>query len=272
MIDLLPDLLKLLGYQFFQYALIGGVLATLACASIGLFLILRKEAMIVDGIAHTAFGGIAIGVFFSINPILPALLISSIAVLSISYMKKKGLAQSDSAIAVMLALGFSTGLIIISLAGGFNVELFSYLFGSILYDRLHRPLIVSVLSVSVLLFLSIFYKELLCITFDEQSSKLTGIPVELISTAFNLMVAITIVVSIKIIGIILVIALVVIPALSALQLHLSFKKTMAATVMLGIAGVVSGLFLSAVYDVATSGVIVFALVGMFIIAALVGRR
>ena len=85
MIDFLPALLKLLGYQFFQYALIGGVLATLACAWIGLFLILRKESMIVDGIAHTAFGGIAIGVFFSINPILPALLISAIAVLGISH-------------------------------------------------------------------------------------------------------------------------------------------------------------------------------------------
>jgi len=272
MIDLLPALLKLLGYQFFQYALIGGVLATLACAWIGLFLILRKESMIVDGIAHTAFGGIAIGVFFSINPILPALLISAIAVLGISYMRKKGLAQSDSAIAVMLALGFSTGLIIISLAGGFSVELFSYLFGSILTISYADLIIVSALSISALLFLSIFYKELLCISFDEESSRLTGIPVEVISTAFNIMVAVTIVVSIKIIGIILVIALIVIPALSALQLRLSFKKTMAATVILGITGVVAGLFLSAAYDVATSGVIVFALLGMFIISALIGRR
>lgn len=272
MIDIFSPLLKLLGYQFFQYALIGGALATLACAWIGLFLILRKESMIVDGLAHTAFGGIAIGVFFAINPLLPALIVSSIAVLAISYMRKKGLAQSDSAIAVMLALGFSTGLIIISLAGGFNVELFSYLFGSILTISYNDLVIVSVLSISVLLFLSIFYKELLCIAFDEESSRLTGIPVEIISTAFNIMVAVTIVVSIKIIGIILVVALIVIPALSALQLHLSFKKTMVATVILGIIGVVSGLFLSAVYDVATSGIIVFAMLGVFLISALIGRR
>jgi len=133
-------------------------------------------------------------------------------------------------------------------------------------------MIVSILSISVLLFLSIFYKELLCIAFDEESSRLTGIPVEIISTAFNIMVAVTIVVSIKIIGIILVVALIVIPALSALQLHLSFKKTMVATVILGIIGVVAGLFLSAVYDVATSGIIVFAMLGVFLISALIGRR
>jgi zinc transport system permease protein len=264
----LPDLL---GYQFFQYALIGGTIATLACAWIGLFLVLRKEAMIVDGVAHTAFGGIALGLFLGVTPLVPALAVSIIAVLAITYMRRKGLAQSDSAIAVMLALGFSTGLIVISLAGGFNVELFTYLFGSILTISQTDLMLITGLSVFIIAFMLVFYKELLAITFDEGSSRLTGIPVEALSLAFNLMVAVTIVVTIKIIGIILVVALVVIPALSALQFRLSFRKTMLASMAIGVASMISGLFLSALYNVATSGVIVFAAVGIFLASAVYNR-
>jgi zinc transport system permease protein len=106
------EIFRLLGFQFFQHALLGGTIAALACAWVGLFLILRKEAMIGDGIAHTAFGGIALGLFLGVNPILTSLLVSILAVLGRSYMRSKGLAQSDSAIADMLAVGFSAGLII----------------------------------------------------------------------------------------------------------------------------------------------------------------
>lgn len=264
-------LLDLFGYQFFQYAVLGGSVATLACAWIGLFLVLRKEAMLVDGVAHTAFGGIALGVFLGITPLIPAMAISVLAVLAITYMRRKGLAQSDSAIAIMLALGFSTGLVIISLAGGFNVELFSYLFGSILTINLADLMLVSCLSLSIIVFMTVFYKELLSITFDEGSSRLTGIPVEALSLAFNLMVAVTIVVTIKIIGIILVVALVVIPALSALQFRLSFRKTMLASMAFGVASMIGGLLLSAVYNVATSGVIVFTAVGIFLASAAYNR-
>jgi len=263
--------LDLLGYQFFQYALVGGSVATLACAWIGLFLVLRKESMLVDGIAHTAFGGIAMGFFLGVTPLVPALIISIFAVLAITYMRRGGLAQSDSAIAVMLALGFSTGLIIISLAGGFNVELFSYLFGSILTISLTDLELIAGLSIFIILFMTIFYKELLALTFDEESSRLTGIPVEALSLAFNLIVAVTIVVTIKIIGIILVVALIVIPALSALQFRVSFRKTMLAAVIVGVVSMVSGLFLSAVYNVATSGIIVFTAVGIFLVSAVYNR-
>lgn len=265
------EIFGLLRYQFFQHALLGGGIAALACAWVGLFLILRKEAMMGDGIAHTAFGGIALGLFLGVNPILTALLISILAVLGVSYMKRKGLAQSDSAIAVMLALGFSTGLIIISLAGGFNVELFSYLFGSILTIDQNDLIVVSTLGIFTIVFLGVFYKELLSITFDEEDSRLMGIPVRALSTGFNLLVAVTIVLSIKVIGIILVVALMVLPGLSALQLNLSFKATTLAAVGFGIVGMISGILLSAVYDVATSGVIVFTSVGFFLFAAMYNR-
>ena len=264
----LIDIFRLFGFQFFQNALLGGTIVSLACAWVGLFLILRKEAMIGDGIAHTAFGGIALGLFLGINPILTALLVSILAVLGISYMRKRGLAQSDSAIAVMLAVGFSTGLIIISLAGGFNVELFSFLFGSILTIDQTDLIIVSILGISTILILGIFYKELLSMTFDEEGARLMGVPVRLLSLTFNLLVAITIVLSIKVIGVILVVALLVLPGLSALQLNRSFKGTTLAAIGFGTVSMITGILLSAVYNVATSGVIVFTAAGIFLFTAI----
>ena len=267
----LIDIFRLFGFQFFQNALLGGTITALACAWVGLFLILRKEAMIGDGIAHTAFGGIALGLFLGVNPILIALLVSVLAVLGISYMRKRGLAQSDSAIAVMMAVGFSMGLIIISLAGGFNVELFSFLFGSILTIDQTDLLIVLLFGISTILILGIFYKELLSMTFDEESARLIGIPVKPLSLAFNLLVAITIVLSIKVIGVILVVALLVLPGLSALQLNLSFKGTTLTAIGFGIASMTIGILLSSVYNVATSGVIVFTAAGIFMFTAIYRR-
>lgn len=258
---------RLFNYRFFQFALLGGTIAALACALVGLFIILRKESMIGDGIAHMSFGGIALGLYLGVQPLLTALALSIFSVLAISYMRKKGLAQSDSAIAVMLAIGFSSGLIIISLAGGFNVELFSYLFGSILTIDQLDLLLISILGVSALLFIGVFYKELLSMTFDEESSRLMGIPIDALSISFNVLVAVTIVLSIKVVGMILVVALLVLPGLAALQLNLSFKGTTFASIAFGVASVLAGIFISALCDVATSGVIVFTAVGFFIFAA-----
>jgi zinc transport system permease protein len=259
------SIIDLIGYRFFQNALIGGVIAAVACAAVGLFLILKKEAMIGDGITHTAFGGIALGLFLGINPLLTALGVSVLAVLAISYMRRKNVAPSDSAIAVMLALGFSFGLILISIAGGFNVELLSYLFGSILTIDEVDLLFVSLLGVFVLLFLSFFRRELLSIVFDEEDSRVLGIPTNSLSLAFDLLVATTIVLSIKVVGTVLVIALLVLPGLSALQLSLSFRKTMLAAVGFSILSTVVGILLSATFDVATSGLIVFVAVLLFLL-------
>lgn len=259
------SIIDLLSYRFFQNALIGGVIAAAACAAVGLFLILKKEAMIGDGITHTAFGGIALGLLLGINPLLTALGVSVLAVLAISYMRRKNVAPSDSAIAVMLALGFSFGLILISVAGGFNVEILSYLFGSILAIDEVDLLFVSLFGVIVLLFLSFFRRELLSIVFDEEDSRVLGIPTNTLSLAFDLLVATTIVLSIKVVGTVLVVALLVLPGLSALQLSLSFRKTMLAAVGFSILSTVIGILFSATFDVATSGLIVFVAVLLFLL-------
>ena len=262
------NLLDLFGYQFFQHALIGGIIAAVACGLVGLFLILKKEAMVGDGLSHTAFGGIALGLLLGVNPLLTALGVSVLAVFAISYMRQKKIATSDSAIAVMLALGFSTGLIVISIAGGFNVELFSYLFGSILTIDLMDLALVSLLGLSVLLFIGFFRRELLSMVFDEEDSRIMGIPTRRLSMVFDLLVAVTIVLSIKVIGTILVVALLVLPGLCSLKLNFSFRKTLLAAVGFSILGTTIGIMLSAVFNVVTAGVIVFVLVLFFLLTLL----
>ena len=262
------NLLELFSYQFFQNALIGGVIAAVACSLVGLFLILKKEAMLGDGLSHTAFGGIALGLLLGINPLVTALGFSVIAVLAISYMRRKKIAASDSAIAIMLALGFSTGLIIISLAGGFNVELFSYLFGSILTIDFTDLALVSILGSVVLFFIAFFRRELLSMVFDEDDSRIMGIPTKKLSIIFDLLVAVTIVLSIKVIGTILVVALLVIPGLCALKLNLSFRKTLFAAVGFSTISTVLGIVFSAALNVVTAGLIVFILVLFFLLTLL----
>lgn len=262
------NLLDLFGYQFFQHALIGGIIAAVACGLVGLFLILKKEAMVGDGLSHTAFGGIALGLLLGVNPLLTALGVSVLAVFAISYMRQKKIAASDSAIAVMLALGFSTGLIVISIAGGFNVEIFSYLFGSILTIDVMDLALVSLLGLSVLLFIGFFRRELLSMVFDEEDSRIMGIPTRRLSMVFDLLVAVTIVLSIKVIGTILVVALLVLPGLCALKLNFSFRKTLLAAVSFSILGTTIGIMLSAVFNVVTAGVIVFVLVLFFLLTLL----
>ena len=260
------NLLDLFGYQFFQNALLGGVVAAIACALVGLFLILKKEAMLGDGLSHTAFGGIALGLLLGVNPLLTALGVSVLAVFGISYMRRKGIAPSDSAIAVMLALGFSIGLIVISVSGGFNVELFSYLFGSILTIDQVDLLSVSLLGLFVLLFIGFFRRELLSMVFDEEDSRIMGIPTKRLSIAFDLLVAVTIVLSIKVIGTILVVALLVLPGLSALKLNFSFRKTLIASIGFSVLSTILGIMFSAVFDIATAGLIVFLLVLFFLLS------
>jgi zinc transport system permease protein len=223
--------------------------------------------MIGDGIAHVSFGGIALGLYLEVSPILSALVVSVLAVLGISYLRRKGLAESDSAIAVIMAVGFSAGLIIISLAGGFNVELFSFLFGSILTISSSDLLLVSALGLVSLTLVGVFYKELLSITFDQEASRLVGIPVTLLSNVFNILVAVTVVLSIKVVGMILVTALLVLPGLTALQMNKAFKSTVFYSVVMGVGSVILGIFASAIFNVATSGVIVFTLVALFLVVS-----
>lgn len=267
----LSDLPSLFGYQFMQYAIVGGTLAAATCAAIGLFMLLRREALIGEGIAHVSFGGIALGLFIGVYPVYTALLLSVIATLFITWLRRKGVANSDAAIGIVVAFGLSLGLVLLSLSGGFNVDLFTYLFGSILTIDT-QDLATSVgLAAGVLVFLLVLHKEVLSITFDEKAARVSGIPVEKINFAFSILVALTVALSIKIIGILLVTALLILPGVAAMQLRLSFRGTMLFAIAASVISVAAGVTISAVVNVATSAVIIFVAMAVAAVTTVYSR-
>jgi zinc transport system permease protein len=275
------DLVEFLSYGFFQHALLGGTIAAIACAAVGVIILLRKEAMIGHGIAHVSFGGIAVGEYLVLHqlffgdpdafPLITALAVSIVATLTITYLRRQGIAESDAAIALITAMGFALGLIILSLAGGFQVDLFTYLFGNVLTITTGELVLATALGGIILVFFIVFYKEMLSITFDEEAARLSGVPVRALTLAFDVLVAITIVLAIKVIGIILVSALLALPGITAFQLKLSFKGTMVWAIVFSVISVVLGILFSAAYDVATSGLIVVVAVLLLGFSALYVR-
>ena len=256
----------LLGLAFFQRSLLGGAIAALACAAVGVFVLLRKQAMVGHGIAHVSFGGVAVGKYMVVAgafvgaaetfPLYTALVAAVAGMWLVTWMRRRGVASSDAGIGLITAVGFAIGLVVISAAGGFNRDILSYLFGDVTTIGAQDLIVSAVLGAVILAFFAVFYKEMLSLTFDEESARLTGVPVRALSVAFDLLVAFTIVLSIKVVGIVLVSALVVLPGLSAFQFRLSFRGTMVAAMALAVVSVVVGILLSALYPVATGGLII----------------
>lgn len=265
------DLLSMFDYAFFQRAFLGGLCAAVLCSILGVFIVLRRSALIGEGLAHLSFGGIALGLFLSVYPLDTALLLSLLGTLGIAYMQRKRIVYSEMAIGIMISFGLGLGAVLASMAGGFSVDLFSYLFGSILTISGDDLLLILVLSAVSLFFVALLYKELMYMTFDETGARLSGIPVGAIDTIFNVMLALTVVVSIKIVGSLLVSALLIIPASSAMQLSRSFRGTVMISVAMGIIAVMLGLVLSFLYDVATGGAIVLISISVFMLCVVLKK-
>ncbi|QLH74517.1 MAG: metal ABC transporter permease [Methanomassiliicoccales archaeon] len=260
-LELIQDMFS---YTFVQNGLIGGVAAAVTCAALGVFIVLKRASLIGEGVAHLSFGGIAIGLFAGLYPLYTALALSIVGTLAISYLHKKRIVYSETAIGILFSFGLAVGAVLAKMAGGFSVDLFQYLFGDILTISHQDMLLMVVLTFVVMSFVAALYKELMLLTFDEQGSRLSGVPVGALDLVFNIMVALAVVVSIKIVGSLLVSSLIILPAATALQLSRSFRSTMVMALGLSVVSVVSGLFMSFFYDIATGGAIVLTSTAFFV--------
>ncbi|HET8793251.1 MAG TPA: metal ABC transporter permease [Nitrososphaeraceae archaeon] len=248
--------LDFLYYGFIQRALLSGLIIAITCSTIGIFLVLRRQSLFGDAISHIAFGGIAIGTFLNIYPIWTAMGFSVAAALGITKIRQSTKLPSDSLVAVMLSLGLGIGVTLVSLSNGFSIDLFSFLFGSILligYGDLIQIIIVAISVVSIIL---VYYKKFLYIAFDEDQAKISGIKVEKLNYLFTVLVAITIIVSMKLVGILLISSLLVLPNISSLLFNKGFKKTVLYSIALSTSSVFFGIVLSYYYNLAPSGMIV----------------
>ena len=196
--------LDFFSYGFIQRALLSGLIVAITCPLIGIFLVLKRQSLFGDAISHMAFGGIAIATYLNIYPIWTAMGFSIAAALVITKIRHSTKLPSDSMVAVMLSLGLGVGVTLVSLSDGFSVDLFSFLFGSILlvsYEDIFQIVFVAIIVVSIIM---VYYKKFIYIAFDEDQAKISGINVEKLNYLFTVLVAITIIVSMKLVGILLI--------------------------------------------------------------------
>jgi len=250
------DILNFLQYSFIQKAFFAGSFVAIVCSTLGLFLVLRKMSLIGDGLSHVSFGAIALGLFLGIYPFyiaVPAVMIASILILKIS---EKAKVYGDAAIGIVSAVGIAGGVILASVSSGFNVDLFSYLFGNVLAISNTEVILSIILSLVVLAVIYFFYWDLFSATFDEEYAKTTGIKTNFINMLITLLTAITVVLSVKMVGIMLVSALLILPAVTALQLAKGFKMTMVIGSIVSLISVLLGITLSFFFDLPTGATIV----------------
>lgn len=259
------DIIDYLQYGFIQRALIAGCFVALLCSVLGVLLVLRRLSLIGDGLAHVTFGSVALGLVFKIYPLyisIPVVMLSSLGILKLM---EKARIYGDAAIGVISSLGIAGGVILASVAGGFNVDLFSYLFGNILAISDAEVVISIVLSVIVLVLILLYYHEIFSITFDEEYAGASGIDTKKINAMLVLLAAVTVVLAMNVVGIMLVSALLILPAVTALQLARGFRNTLVIAGLTAICSVVAGIFGSLALNLPTGAMIVMVNLLLFLI-------
>jgi len=268
-------MLELLSYGFMQRALVAGAIVALASSLLGVFLILRRMALIGDGFSHIALGGIALGLFlntFAESPVfLVALGFSALSALAIVKLKESAGVHGDVSIGIVFSFALALGVVLISLAHGFSVDLHYFLFGNIISVSMEDVAIASTIGLLVLGLLLVHSKELMYICFDEISARVSGVDVSRLNTMLIVLTAITVVMSIRIVGILLISSFLIIPPAAALQVSRSFRGTLALSAAFGLASLISGLALSFIFDLASGGAVVLSSIGIFVIAWLLRR-
>ena len=257
-------ILEALSYGFMQKALIAGIAVGLICSFMGTFLVLRRYSLFGDGIAHVAFGGISVGLFLGVFPLWTAFIVSIFGGLGLQKLRQSTKISGDSAVAVVLVTGLAIGVILVSSSGGFSVDLFSFLFGSILLISQEDTIMILALSAGIIATLTILQKQFLHLTFNEEQAKLAGMRTTLLNYAFVVLASITVVTSMRLVGILLISALIVIPNITAMMFGKGFKKTVFISMSISVISVVSGILVSYFLNVAPSGTIVVIAVGILI--------
>jgi len=255
------DLLEIL-----KNPIIAGILASIACGIVGAYVVVKRIVFISGGISHASFGGIGLGYFLGIDPILGALVFSLISAVTMGMVSRRTRLSEDTAIGILWAIGMAIGILFVYLTPGYAPDLMSYLFGDILFVSSQEMILMLILDIIIGLVVFLLYKELLAISFDEEFSTVAGLPTERLYLILLCLVALTVVVLIRVVGIILVIALLTIPAAMARQFTHSFKKMMLLSVLWGIVFTQCGLWLSYLLDW-PSGATIILVAGILFLAS-----
>jgi zinc transport system permease protein len=243
-------------FEFMRNALMAGLLASIACGIVGVYVVVKKIVSMSGSIAHATFGGIGLGYLLKFSPVMGAMLFSLLSALTMGFVTRKTKLPTDTAIGVLWAMGMALGVIFIGLSAGYAPDLMSYLFGNILTVPASDIVLMAVLDLIIIALVVIFYKEFLLLSFDEEFGTVVGMPVDGLYMLLLCMVALTVVVLIRVVGMILVIAMLTFPAALARQFTYDIKKMMALSVVFGMLFTFGGLWLSYALNLASGATII----------------
>ncbi len=263
------DLTDIFSYGFMLRALVGGVLVGLLCGTLGVFLVLRRLSLIGDGLAHVTFGSVAVAMVAGVGSswvTIAAVPLVLAAGLGIHRLGERARIYGDAAIGIVSAAGIAGGVVLTSLAGGFTVDLFSYLFGNILAISTSELILAGILCLIVLGTIISNYQELFAVAFDEELARTSGINVDRLNTLLVLLTALTVVLAMKVVGIMLISAMLILPPVTALQFARSFRSTIILAAGAAVTAVVVGITLSFAYNLPSGATIVLVSLLQFIVS------
>jgi len=260
--------LDILHYAFIVRGLEAGTVVAIIAPLIGIFLVLRRYSLIADTLAHVSLAGVALGLLLGFNPIYTAIGTTVISSLGIESLRTSKRVYGESALALFLSGSLALAIVLLSLAKGFNSNLFSYLFGSIVTVTGNDVYTITVLAATVAVLIIMFYKELVYISFDEESAKVSGIPTKFINTVLIILTALVISISIPIVGVLLISALMIILVVTALQFKKSFLMTILVAEIISVLSVISGIIASFYLAISTGGTIVLIMLAVFCLTLL----
>lgn len=248
-----------------------GLAIAIVAPVIGIFLVVRRYSLMADTLAHVSLAGVAIGLLLGLNPVFTAIGASIIASLGIERLRTTKRILGESVLALFLSGSLAIAVILLSLAQGFNMNLFSYLFGSISVVSLLDLYLTLGLAIGLVLVVTFLYKEFFFISFDTDLARASGVRTKGLALILTALAAITVSLSIRVVGVLLIGALMVIPVISAMQFGRGFRTTMFLSVIFSVTSVISGLFLSFYWNIASGGAIVIVALSIFLLSLFLNR-
>lgn len=262
--------MEILNLEFFQRALIGGLLIGVTAPLMGFFLVLRRLSMIGDTLSHVAIAGVALGFLTGVYPIAMGLIFAIAASFAIEKLRKAYKTYAELSLAIMMAGGIGLASILFTSGQGM-IDVNSYLFGSIYTLSNGDLLTIGGVTAVVLIVIAVQSKELFLLTFDEDAAAVSGLPVRFYNVMISVLTALVISVAIKIVGALLVSALLTIPAACSLIIARSFKQSIVTVILIGENAVLAGLMIAGIWNLAPGGTIVLLLIAVLLLLLLLRR-
>lgn len=268
--SMFEEIVGMFSYSFMVRAIIVGGLVALCASLLGVVLVLKRYSMIGDGLSHVGFGAMAVGLAFNQAPLMVAIPIVIIAAFLLLRVSENSRIKGDAAIGLISSSALAIGMVVNAMSSGTNIDLNSYMFGSILAIDRSEMVLCIILGIIVIGAFIYFYNPIFAITFDENFARATGLKVEIYKTILSVLTAVTIVIGMRIMGTLLISSLIIFPALSAMRVTHRFKRVMIMSVVISMFCFFTGLVASYLLELPTGATIVVSNLCVFIIMTAVG--